>query len=117
MRERRTKKVIFVEKDSSYRMLLQKILKSLNCNVVGEASGGQDAIDYCERKKPDIVLLNIRIPLKHGLDVLKLLKKFNPCVVVIMITTVTEEETIKRCIAASSEPESTRGNQASQRVW
>ena len=102
MRERRAKKVIIVDEDPSYRMLLQKILKSLNCDVVGEASGGQEAIDLCERKKPDIVLLNIRMPLEHGLEVLKELKKLNPYVVVIMITTVTEEETIKRCIEAGA---------------
>jgi len=102
MGERRAKKVIIVDEDPSYRMLLQKILKSLNCDVVGEASGGQEAIDICERKKPDIVLLNIRRPLENGLEVLKKLKKLNPYVVVIMITTVGEEETIKRCIESGA---------------
>jgi len=102
MHERRAKKVIIIEEDPSYRRLLQKILKSLKCDVVGEAPGGQEAIDLCERKKPDIALLNIRIPLEYGLEVLKELKKLNPYVVVIMITTVTEEETIKRCIEAGA---------------
>jgi DNA-binding NarL/FixJ family response regulator len=102
VREGRAKKVIIIEEDSSYRMLLQKILKRLNCDVIGEVSGGQDAIDFCERKKPDIVLLNIRIPLEHGLDVLKEIKRLNPNMVVLMITTVTEEETIKKCIVAGA---------------
>jgi len=102
MREKRAKSVIIIDEHSSYRMLVQKMLKRLNCNVVGEAYGGQEAIDLCERKKPDIVLLNIRIPLEHGLGVLKEIKRLNPNVVVIMITTVTEEETIKRCFAAGA---------------
>ena len=102
MRERLAKKVIIVDEDPSYRTLLKKILKSLNCDVVGEESGGQEAINICERKKPNIVLLNIRIPLENGLEVLRELKKLNPYVVVLMITTVTEEKTIKRCIEAGA---------------
>ncbi|MFC1614114.1 response regulator transcription factor [Gemmatimonadota bacterium] len=102
MSERRAKKVIIIEEDPAYRELLKKILKSLRCDVVGEESGGQKAIYLYERKKPDIVLLNIRIPLEHGLEVLKDLKKLNPYIVVLIITTVTEEATIKRCFEAGA---------------
>ena len=97
------KKVIIIEEDPAYRVLLQKILKSFKCDVVGEESGGQEAIDLFERKQPDIVLLNIRIPLEHGLEVLKNLKKLNPHVAVIMITTVTDENTVKKCIEAGAD--------------
>jgi len=78
-------------------------LKALNCIVVGEEYGGHEAIDLYRRMKPDIILLNIRIPLELGLEVLKEIKKLKPYVVVIMITSVAEEETIKRCIEADAD--------------
>ena len=100
MHEDPTRKVMIIEEDPNYRALLQHILKGLNCMVVGVESGGDAAIDLFERKRPDVVLLNITIPLEYGLEVLKELKKINSNVMVIMITNVTEENTVKKCIQA-----------------
>ena len=97
------KRVIIIEEDPIYRTLLQKIAKDLKCTVVGVESGGNEAMDLYKRMKPDIVLLNIRTPLELGLEVLKKMKKIKPYVVVIMITSVSEEETVKRCIEAGAD--------------
>ena len=72
------KSVMIVEEDPSYRILLRKILRNLNCNVVGESSGGDEAISLYERKKPDIVLLDILLPQKYGLEVLKKIRQLKP---------------------------------------
>jgi two-component system chemotaxis response regulator CheY len=96
------KKVLIIEEDPNYRMLLQHILKGLNCWIIGVESGGDEAIDLFERKKPDVVLLNITTPLELGLAVLKELINKDPNVKVIMITNVTEEDTVKRCIEAGA---------------
>ena len=103
MPEGSAKKVLIIEEDPKYRMLLQHILQDLNCNVVGVESGGDEAIDIFERKNPDIVLLNITTPLELGLKVLKEMKKIKPYVVVIMVTSVAGEETVKRCIEAGAD--------------
>jgi DNA-binding NarL/FixJ family response regulator len=103
MQESHVKKVIIIEEDPKYRMLLQHILQDLHCIVVGVESGGDEAVDLFERKNPDIILLNILIPLEHGLEVLKEMKRIKPYAVVIMITSVTEEETVKRCIQAGAD--------------
>ena len=103
MQEASARKVMIIDEDPKYRMLLQHILQDLNCNVVGVESGGDEAIDLFERKNPDIVLLNITTPLEIGLEVLKEMKNIKPYVVVIMITSVTGEETVKRCIEAGAD--------------
>ena len=103
MQESHVKKVLIIEEDPKYRMILQHILQDLRCIVVGVESGGDEAIDLFERKNPDIVLLNILTPLEHGLDILKEMKRINPYAVVIMITSVTGEETVKRCIKAGAD--------------
>ena len=103
MRKGLAKKVIIIEEDPRYRTLLQHLLQELNCIVVGVESGGHEAIDLYKRMKPDIVLLNIRTPLELGLEVLREMKRIKPYVVVIMITSVTEEKTVKRCIEAGAD--------------
>lgn len=103
MHENPTRKVMIIEEDPNYRALLQHILKGLNCMVVGVESGGDEAIDLFERKRPDVVLLNITMPLELGLEVLKELKKIESNVKVIIITKVSEVDTVKRCIEAGAD--------------
>ena len=97
-----TKSVIIVEETPEYRALLKKILKSLDCYIVGESSGGDDAISLYERKKPDIVLLDILLPQKRGLDILKMIRKKVPTQVVIVLTAEADEDTVQSCIAAGA---------------
>jgi two-component system, chemotaxis family, chemotaxis protein CheY len=102
MRTGIVKSVIIVEETLSYRDLLRKILKTLNCEVVGESSGGHEAIGLYERKKPDIVLLDILLPQKYGLELLKNIIELDPSQVVIMMTAESDQETVQSCIAAGA---------------
>jgi DNA-binding NarL/FixJ family response regulator len=97
-----TKSVIIVEENRAYRLLLNKILRSLDCFVVGESSGGEEAISLYERKKPDVVLLDILLPQKYGLEVLKKIRQQDPYQVVIMLTTESDQETVQSCITAGA---------------
>jgi len=97
-----TKSVMIVEEDPGYRALLRKILKSLDCYVVGESSGGQEAIDLYERKKPDVVLLDIQLPQKHGLEVLKKIISQQPTQIVIIMTAQADQETVMSCLSAGA---------------
>ena len=102
MKSGNIKSLIIVEENPEYRTLLKKILKNLDCYIVGESSGGEDAISLFERKKPDIVLLDILLPQKHGLDILKMIIKKEPTQVVIMLTTESDEDTVQSCIDAGA---------------
>ena len=97
-----TKSVMIVEEDPGYRALLRKILKSLDCYVVGESSGGQEAIDLYERKKPDVVLLDIQLPQKYGLEVLKKIISQQPTQIVIIMTAQADQETVMSCLSAGA---------------
>lgn len=96
------KSVMIVEDDPGYRALLRKILKSLDCYVVGESTGGQDAIDLFERKKPDIVLLDIMLPDKYGLEILKKIINQQPYQIVVIMTAQSDQETVMSCLSAGA---------------
>ena len=97
-----TKSAIIVEENREYRLLLNKILRSLDCYVAGESSGGDEAISLYERKKPDVVLLDILLPQKYGLEVLKKIRLQDPDQIVIMLTAESDQETVQSCIAAGA---------------
>jgi DNA-binding NarL/FixJ family response regulator len=97
-----SKSVLIVEADPASRALLRKILKNLDCVVVGESSGGQEALDLFERKNPDIVLLDIQSPQKHGLETLKEIIKRKPSQIVIILTAESDQETVLSCVSAGA---------------
>jgi DNA-binding NarL/FixJ family response regulator len=54
--------------------------------VVGQARDGQEAVDACERLRPDIVILDIRMPVLNGLGAARMLQQRLPTLKVVIFT-------------------------------
>lgn len=54
--------------------------------VVGQARDGQEAVDVCERLLPDIVILDIRMPVLNGLGAARILQQRLPALKVVIFT-------------------------------
>ncbi|MGF6222129.1 response regulator [Pseudomonas sp. YL-218 TE3947] len=54
--------------------------------VVGQARDGQEAVDVCERLRPDIVILDIRMPVLNGLGAARILQQRLPALKVVIFT-------------------------------
>lgn len=65
------KKILIVDDSLSMRNLLAGILREGGFINVIDAPGGKEAIEMCEREKPDLVLLDIIMPEVNGIDVLR----------------------------------------------
>lgn len=66
--------------------------------LAGEFGGGVGAVDFLREAKPDVVLLDVRMPDRGGIDVLHDVLADNPEARVIMLTTSDVEEDIFRAI-------------------
>ena len=64
----------------------------------GEFGGGVGAVDFVHAAKPDVTLLDVRMPDRNGIDALKDLLADNPKARVVMLTTSDTEEDIYRAI-------------------
>lgn len=62
------------------------------------ANNGKDALSKLASEKPELILLDIRMPDMDGVECLKRIKKHNPKVIVIMVTCVTDIDTAKKAI-------------------
>ena len=65
---------------------------------VGEFGGGVGAVEFVASAKPDVTLLDVRMPDKGGIDVLRELRAADPKVRVVMLTTSNVEEDVFRAI-------------------
>ena len=70
--------------------------------VVGEAADGLEAIRVAEHHKPDVIILDIGLPMLNGIDVAARLQKLNPTPWVIILTMHADESYILRALAAGA---------------
>jgi DNA-binding NarL/FixJ family response regulator len=70
--------------------------RSPHIRVVGEAGDGQGAIDLAERRRPDVVIMDVRMPGMDGLDATKELTERTPDTAVLIFTAYSERSLLAR---------------------
>jgi len=70
--------------------------RSPHIRVVGEAGDGQSAIDLAERRRPDVVIMDVRMPGMDGLDATKELTAKTPETAVLIFTAYSERSLLAR---------------------
>jgi two-component system, OmpR family, alkaline phosphatase synthesis response regulator PhoP len=79
------KKILVVDDESEIVDFLEGFLKRFNLHVI-KAVNGNEAIELYDKERPDWVFLDIMMPDRDGISVLKELKKMDSRVKVIIIT-------------------------------
>jgi two-component system, chemotaxis family, chemotaxis protein CheY len=98
MNEKKKPRVILADDESHIREYLKAILVSMKCEVVGEAENGQEAVELYKSNKPDLIFLDVNMPLKTGDEALQEIMQEDSNAFVIMLTSVADMETVKDCI-------------------
>jgi len=88
---------MIAEDADEIRLLLKDLLRIGNHEVVAEAVNGNDAVTKFMETKPDVLLLDIAMPKKDGLDTLKEIIATNPNAKIVMITASDNLDTITQC--------------------
>ncbi len=85
------KKVLVVDDSAFMRRVIGDIIKDdPRCEVVGTASNGKEALERVKELQPDVISLDIQMPVMDGLSMLKQLNGVRPTPVV-MMSTLTKE--------------------------
>ncbi|WP_366923916.1 response regulator transcription factor [Metallumcola ferriviriculae] len=85
-------KLMLVDDHSLFLEGLQYLLETHGINVTGTAHNGRDALVKARILKPDIILMDIKMPECSGMDALKLIKAEMSDIKVVMLTTSEEDE-------------------------
>lgn len=92
-------KIIITDDQSIFRTGIRNSLATKNdIVIIAEAVNGQDLLDKLEYLQPDIILLNIQMPVLDGLDTLPILKKKYPAIKVIILSFLNQPEVICQMI-------------------
>lgn len=90
--------LLIVDDESHVRKFLQLLVRQLGVTHALEAENGEEALEICAREHPAVVLLDISMPVLDGLATLQRLREIDPAVVVIMLTSMTNRQSVEEAI-------------------
>ncbi|SET49094.1 response regulator receiver and ANTAR domain protein [Natronincola peptidivorans] len=90
------KNIVIADDEPITRMDLAEMLKEAGYSVVGEASDGFDAVELCRKLRPDLVLMDVKMPLLDGLKASKVITQEGLAKSVVLLTAYSGREFIEQ---------------------
>ena len=79
-------KILIVDDSMTSRKFLRTMLERAGCEILDEAVDGQEGIDKYKELQPDIVTMDITMPVKNGIEALEEIIAYDENAKVIMVT-------------------------------
>ena len=91
-------KIMIADDSDSIRLVLKDILSIGEYEIISEATDGAEAVDFYKEHRPDVLLLDLAMPKKDGLTVVKEVIQFDPNAKIVLITASDDQKVINQCI-------------------
>src|SRR5574344_422177 len=97
-------KILLADDQSLFAQSLQTFLKNYadDMDVLGIASNGREACEFVEKNQPDIILMDLRMPVMDGVTAVKRIKAEFPAVKIIMLSTYDEDDGVRSALLAGA---------------
>ena len=95
-------KVLVADDSDAIRQVLHDILIIGKHELVGEAIDGNEAVEKFNEFQPDLLLLDLAMPKKDGLTVVKEIIEYNPDARIVLITASDNQFIITQCLEAGA---------------
>jgi two-component system, NarL family, response regulator LiaR len=89
-----TIRVVIADDHAIVREGMRRLLDREGYSIVGEASDGEEALEQIRRARPDIVVLDLKMPRKDGLTVIRELKDEQPDAKILVLTSFDDDDKV-----------------------
>ncbi len=96
-------KIVLVDDHALFRDGVAALLTAWGHEVVAQAGDGTAALAAVDEHRPDLVLLDVRMPGTSGVEVARMVKELHPATSVVMLTVSEEEDDLFRAIEAGAQ--------------
>ena len=96
-------RLLIADDHALFRDSLRSLLAERNVEVVGEAKNGREAVELAQKLNPDVVLMDLAMPVMDGLSATKLISHNLPEVKVVVLTASTEDADLFEAIKCGAE--------------
>ncbi|NUS41607.1 MAG: response regulator transcription factor [Terrabacter sp.] len=96
-------RVLIVDDHALYRRGLQTVLDTEDgIEIVGEAADGVEAVDQAEEKLPDVIVMDVGMPKRGGIDACRVIKQRVPSARILMLTSSDDEANLFEAVRAGA---------------
>ena len=95
-------RILVVDDHGLFRDGMVSLLKAAGRNVVGEAENGLEAIEQADLLRPDLILMDIDMPIMNGLDALQRIRRKLPATKIVMLTVSNEDANLIKAVQAGA---------------
>lgn len=96
------KKILVCDDSILARKSLCGILTNFGYTDINEVSNGEDAVNFCKENKPDIIILDIVMPIKDGVTATAEIMADDPDAKIVIVSSVGTQTHIKEAIKAGA---------------
>ena len=96
------KTVLIVDDVSYVRKTLKQILTARGFKVVGEAENGEEAVRLYGETRPDIVTMDLAMPLMNGVDAVRAILQQDPEARIVILSAMMQEHLVSEAIQAGA---------------
>ena len=93
------KRILIVDDSPIIHHLLRKTLEAQGHEICGDAKNGREGVDLYSKLKPDVVFMDITMPLMDGIEAAKNIKISDAGARIIMLTAMGDEEIVNQANA------------------
>ncbi len=97
-----SKRILIVDDDLATRTMLRDMLEQGGHEVAAEAASGDEVLDRYRESLPDLVIMDIVLPGKNGIEVVGLLRSIDSSARIIIISALGDIALIKAAFAAGA---------------
>ncbi|MCV0401670.1 MAG: response regulator [Nitrosopumilus sp.] len=91
-------KILIADDSDAIRLVLKDILSIGDHEIIGEAIDGAEAVEFYQQHNPQVLLLDLAMPKKDGLTVVKEIIAYDPNAKIILITASDDQKIIQQCL-------------------
>ena len=96
------KRVLVADDASFMRQMIRDIIEPEGYEVVGEASDGVEVVEKFKELQPDMVMMDIVMPKRSGIDAVKAIKSEDPNANIVMCSALGQESLVMEAIEAGA---------------
>jgi DNA-binding NarL/FixJ family response regulator len=97
------RRVLLCDDSPQIRELLRIVLELEGNEVVGEAGNGREAVEEAERLQPDVVLLDLSMPVMDGLEALPEIRRVAPEARIIVLSGFDNDRLVSQALALGAD--------------
>lgn len=91
--------IAIIDDDISERLVLKGLAEESGFNIIAEGANGAEAVEICRLKTPDIVIMDVKMPVKDGIEAAAEINRTSQ-IPVVLLTGSDDEETVRRAAEA-----------------